>query len=237
MSTYDSFLTIIPARAGSKGIIDKNLKKIGNKPMIQFTIEAALSCISQKNIIVSSDSHNIMNLSSDLGLNVPFKRPDELATDTAKTTDVVMHAVEWYKNKYNNIPKNILLLQPTSPFRSSDDIKSAISMFNQSNKKTLVSAVEPIQHPGDCILKNNDGKYKRLSIGDNIYGRQEYPEALYIDGGIYIANTDFFIEAKNLIGDDPEVFITNQFNAIDIDTPFDLECARALYNFRMQDEK
>lgn len=236
MHLHDSFLAIIPARGGSKGIIGKNLKKIGKKPMIQFTIEAALSCINPNNILVTSDNDDIINLSTKLGLAVPFKRPEELSTDSAKTSDVIQHAIEFYQNKYNNLPRNILLLQPTSPFRNLDDIRSAISKFNLSDKKTLVSAVEPIQHPCDCILKNNDGKFQRLSVGDNIYGRQKYPEVLYIDGGIYIANTEYFLETQDLIGDDPEVYITNQFNAIDIDTPFDLEWARAMHNYRLTNE-
>jgi CMP-N,N'-diacetyllegionaminic acid synthase len=229
---YNSFLAIIPARKGSKGIPGKNLKKIAGKPMIQFTIEAAISVISSINIIISTDDYDVLNLSEKLGLEVPFIRPDSLSTDSAKTSDVIQHSLDWYQSKYNKLPANIILLQPTSPFRNANDIGLAINKFNQSPKKTLISASDPIQHPGDCILKDQDGQFKRLEIGKGIYGRQSYPEVLYIDGGIYISETSHFIETQNMIGDDPEVFKTEKFNSIDIDTPFDLDLARALYNFK-----
>jgi CMP-N,N'-diacetyllegionaminic acid synthase len=227
------FLVIIPARKGSKGIPGKNLKKIGGKPMIQFTIEAALSCVHPKNILVTSDDDNVIKLSKSLGLKVPFKRPKNLSTDSANTSDVILHSLDWYQSKYNKLPTNILLLQPTSPFRSADNISLAIKKFVQSGKKTLISVSVPTQHPGDCILKDQNGKFKRLEIAKDTHGRQSYPEVFFIDGGIYISETSYFLETQDLIGDNPEIFLTEQFNAIDIDTPFDLDCARALYDLRL----
>jgi CMP-N-acetylneuraminic acid synthetase len=138
MHLHESFLTIIPAREGSKGLPGKNLKKIGKKPMIQFTIEAALLCIHPKNILVTSDDDEVINLSARLGLEVPFKRPKKLSTDYAKTSDVVQHALDWYQSEYNKLPANIILLQPTSPFRNSNDINSAIKKFIQSGKESLI---------------------------------------------------------------------------------------------------
>jgi len=233
MNCNDSFLAIIPARKGSKGISGKNLKKIGGKPMIQFTIEAAISVIPAGNIIISTDDYDVLNLSKNLGVEAPFIRPESLSTDSAKTSDVIQHSLDWYQSKYNKLTANIILLQPTSPFRDANDIGLAIEKFNQSNKKTLISVSDPVQHPGDCILKDKDGKFKRLEVGKDVYGRQSYPEVFFIDGGIYISDTNYFLESKNLIGDDPEVFLTEQFNSIDIDTPFDLEWARAMYNFKL----
>ena len=230
MQKTNSFLAIIPARKGSKGIPGKNLEKINDKPLIQFTIEAARSIILPQNIIISSDDHNILSLAIEIGIEVPFMRPDILSTDTAKITDVIRHSIDWYKSEYNKIPPNIILLQPTSPFRDFNDINNAINKFENSDKKTLVSVSEPIQHPGDCLFKNLDGNFKRLEIGLGHSERQSYPEVLFINGGIYISETSHFLETEDLIGDDPEVYKMEQFKSIDIDSKFDLELARAIYN-------
>jgi CMP-N-acetylneuraminic acid synthetase len=236
MHHNNSFLTIIPARKGSKRIPGKNLEKIGGKPMIQFTIEAAISAIPAQNIIISTDDYDVINLSKKLGIDVPFIRPNNLSTDSAKTSDVIQHLLDWYQSKYKKLPENILLLQPTSPFRNANDIESAIDKFSQSNKKTLVSVSDPIQHPGDFILKGQDGKFKRLEVGKDACRGQSYPEVFFIDGGIYISETNHFLETQDLIGDDPEIFSTEQFNSIDIDTPFDLEWARAMHSYRLTHE-
>ena len=114
-------------------------------------------------------------------------------------------------------------------------IDQAIDMFSNSSKKTLVSATELSQHPGDCLVRNDDGKYYRLKINSNYEndsGRQAYPETLFIDGGIYISETLEFLNSQQLIGDNPEVMITPQSHAIDIDTPFDLKIARAMNDSR-----
>jgi CMP-N-acetylneuraminic acid synthetase len=233
MSINDEFIVIIPARAGSKGVPEKNIQLIGGKPMIQFTIEAAISVFNLKNILITSNDQKVLDIAVELGLKIPFIRPDELSTDVANTNDVIKHALNWYQIQYKTIPKNFILLQPTSPFRDSNDIVMAIKQFSQSHKKTLVSASEPIQHPNDFILKDQDGKFKRLGLGKDSCRRQAYPEVFFIDGGIYIAETNHFLEAFDLIGDDPDVFLTEQFNSIDIDTPFDLEWARAMHNYRL----
>lgn len=232
MSIHNDFLAIIPARAGSKGIKEKNIQLIGNKPMIQYTIEAALEIFSIENILISSNDQKVLNIAEAIGLKIPFVRPNELSTDTADTADVIMHSLEWFYSEYKKYPKNFLLLQPTSPFRSSKDIISAINLFNQSDSKTLISASDPIQHPGDFITKTKDGIFERVDIGRGKSDRQSYPEALFIDGGIYISETNYFIKTKDLIGEKPEIYKPEQFNAIDIDSPFDLELARAIYSFK-----
>lgn len=237
MQQFDSFLAIIPARRDSKGIPRKNLEKIGGKPMIQYTIEAATKVIPTKNIIVTSNDNDVINLSKLLGLEVPFKRPEKLSGDLTKMTDVIQHSIDWYQNNFNKTLDNIILLQPTSPFRDTNDIKYAINKFQNSNKKTLVSVSEPLQHPGDCILKDTGGRYRRLDIGVGISERQAYPEVLFIDGSIYISEINYFLQTHNLIGDDPEVYKSGQFNSIDIDSPFDLELARAIYSFKQSYEK
>jgi|TARA_Y100000294_G_C8565803_1_gene340766 CMP-N-acetylneuraminic acid synthetase len=232
-----NFLAIIPARAASKGIPNKNLQLIGDKPMIQFTIEAAISSVGESNTIISSNDVNALDLAKKLGLTVPFIRPEELSTDIATTSSVITHTIQWHKKQYGFIPDNLILLQPTSPFRTGGDIDKSIKKFISSKKQTLVSACEPIHNPGDFLFKNKDGKYTRLDTvkgKENINRRQQYPETYFIDGGIYISKTSQFIETGDMIGHDPELFLTSQSHAIDIDTPFDLDLARSIYEYGME---
>jgi len=230
------FLAIIPARAGSKRIPNKNLQVIGNTPLIEFTIKSAQSSICLSNIIISSNDKKVIRLAKKLGLEVPFVRPIRLSTDNASTSSVIFHAVKWFKKKHKNLPKNIILLQPTSPFRTATDINKSINQFAKSRKKTLVSVCIPFQNPNDFLIKSKNGKYKRLKIikTRNSKYEQKNSEIFFIDGGIYITTTEQFLKTKDIIGSDPELFVTKQSHAIDIDTSFDLDLARAVYNNNSQ---
>ena len=200
--------------------------------MIQYTIESALGNFSSEQIIITSNDQKVLEIAKMLGLKIPFIRPEELSTDISHTADVLNHTLDWFQSEYKTLPKNLILLQPTSPFRDANDIRLAVNQFNHSNKKTLISATDPMQHPSEFILKDKNNRYKRLGIGKDILGKQFYPKVLFIDGGIYISEINHFIETQDLIGDDPEVYKMAQLNAIDIDTPFDLEFARAIHNFK-----
>ncbi|MBL7007256.1 MAG: acylneuraminate cytidylyltransferase family protein, partial [Spirochaetia bacterium] len=226
----------IPARAGSKGIPGKNMQLIGEKPMILFTMEAALTSAELDCSIVSTDDNEVIELAIEKGVSVPFTRPDNLSTDSARTTDVLIHALEWYKLHNKQYPKNIVLLQPTSPFRTAYDIDKAVNMFNNSRKNNLISACELMQHPNDCLLQNDNGSYKRVEIGlkcSRHSGRQTFCHTVFIDGAIYISSVDAFLETRDMIGEDPEIMMLQQSHAIDIDTPFDLELARSMYKSGM----
>mgnify|MGYP000277046341 CR=1 FL=1 len=233
MHQKNSFLAIIPARKGSKRIPRKHLEEIGGKPMIQFTIEAAMSTIPTQNIFISTDDDDVINLSKKLGLDIPFIRPKNLSSDTTKTSDVIQHLLDWYEFKFKELPDNILLLQPTSPFRNAKDIELAIEKHIESSKKTLVSVSNPLQHPVDFILKGSDGKFKKLVSCIDEYKLQPISDVFFIDGGIYIINTVEFLDSHDLIGNDPEIIILPKNHAIDIDTLFDLDIARAVYNSKI----
>jgi CMP-N,N'-diacetyllegionaminic acid synthase len=230
------YFAVIPARAGSKGIPDKNMQLIGGKPMIEFTLEAALASTELGSTIVSTDSSDVTELAIEKGVNIPFKRPHNLSTDDARTSDVIMHALDWYKSHNNQYPINIVLLQPTSPFRTACDIDQAVKMFNNSRKNNLISACELMQHPNDCLAQNADGRFQRVEIGSKSCshsGRQTFCHTIFIDGAIYISSVDAFLETGEMIGEDPEIMMLPQSHAIDIDTPFDLELARSIYKSGM----
>lgn len=225
------FLAIIPARAGSKRIFNKNLQLIGSKPMIQFTIEAAISSIGAANTIISSNDIKVHDVAKNLGLKVPFIRPDNLSSEKATTSSVVSHVLQWHQKIYGFLPDNIILLQPTSPFRTSADIKKSLKQFITSKKNTLVSACIPSQNPSDFLFKNRDGKFKRLNIFKN---KKKNANIYFIDGGIYISKTKHFIKTRDLIGNNPDLFLMPQDRSIDIDTQFDLDIARFFFKSRLE---
>ena len=230
------YFAVIPARAGSKGIPDKNMQLIGGKPMIEFTMEAALASSELGSTIVSTDASDVTKLAIEKGLNTPFTRPHNLSTDDARTSDVLIHALDWYNSHHNQYPINIVLLQPTSPFRTASDIDQAVKMFNNSRKNNLISACELMQHPNDCLMQNEDGRFQRVEVGLKSYshsGRQTFCHTIFIDGAIYISSVAAFLETGDMIGEDPEVLMLPQSHAIDIDTPFDLELARSIYKSGM----
>ena len=124
----EDILVVIPARGGSKGLPGKNIKNLCGKPLIVYSIDVARAITIDDNICVSTDDQNIIDVVEIYGLHVPFVRPAELASDTASTNDVLLHAIKFYEDKGKKFNK-ILLLQPTSPLRTVEQVKEAISLY------------------------------------------------------------------------------------------------------------
>ena len=123
-------LVIIPARSGSRGIPGKNIKLLGDKPLIQYSIDAAIKVFNKEDILVSTDSKEIKVIAENCGLNVPFLRPDELATDFTSSQDVILHAIDYTQQCGQNYD-TVVLLQPTSPFRNAQHIEEAIKLYDK----------------------------------------------------------------------------------------------------------
>ena len=147
-----SILAIIPARGGSKGIPGKNIKLLANKPLVAYTIEAALKVKEIDSLILSTDDTKIAEIGAAYGAQVPFLRPKELARDESNSVDTVFHVLSKVKNY-----ENILLLQPTSPLRNSEDIRGIIN-YKMINKCSSVVSVSKSKKPPECIyhIDKND---------------------------------------------------------------------------------
>ena len=133
-------LVVIPARGGSKGVPGKNIKLLNGKPLIHYTIEAARKIFEDQYIYVSTDSEKIKSVAEQTGLKVPFLRPKNLATDTANTRDVLLHALDEFVLKNKKEPEVIILLQPTSPFRTASHISEALKLYNSTIDSTGIRA-------------------------------------------------------------------------------------------------
>lgn len=180
-------LVIIPARGGSKGIPHKNIKPLNGKPLIHYTIDVARQIVSDEDICVSTDDQEIIKCVEDYGLNVPFVRPAELASDTAGTYEVLLHALDFYE-KQGKTYDVVLLLQNTSPFRTANQVKEALKLY-RPNIDMVVSVKETTTNPYyNCFEQDNDGFLKKTLDSSNFIRRQDAPVTYEYNGAIYIIN-------------------------------------------------
>jgi CMP-N-acetylneuraminic acid synthetase len=227
-----AYLAVIPARKGSKGIPNKNRQVIGGKPMVQFTIEAAAAARSLDRRVVSSDDEEILRLARAAGIDA-IERPARLATDDASTADVIAHVLDGEQKHKGALPSHVVLLQPTSPFRTASDIDAAIAAFEKSGRESLVSACPVSQHPAECVTVEKDGSLKLVSVPrvSSAAGRQSYAPCFFIDGAIYVATVEFFRRTGSLFGPMSHLFVLPRSHSLDIDEPFELGVARALHRY------
>lgn len=223
-------LAIIPARGGSKGVPGKNTKLLAGKPLIQYTIEAAQESENLSDIIVSTDSKEIAQLSKNLGVDVPFLRPEHLASDTASTLEVVIHAVKFLKElgtHYNAV----CLLQPTCPFRKKGFIDVAIRKFVESDTDSLLSVLPlPEKYNPHWIFEKQSNGLLKIATGekDIIRRRQDLPDAYFRDGSVYLTKTSVMTDQSSLFGRSIDFIVNDPNFHINIDTMEDWKIAEIL---------
>jgi CMP-N,N'-diacetyllegionaminic acid synthase len=218
-------LYFIPARGGSKGLPGKNIKNLGGKPLIVRTIEAAKNAILKGDVVVSTDSEEIASVAKNAGAIVPFLRPAHLAADETPTMDVLFHFLELEKKKNNNY-ELIILLQPTSPLRTAEDINNAYALLKERNAPAVVSVCECDHHPlwSNELPENLSMKnFMRPEVrGKN---RQQLPKYYMLNGAIYIAQTDYLQKHKTFIADETIASIMPKERSVDIDSEADFVLA------------
>lgn len=222
-------LYLITARAGSKGLPGKNIKKLGNKPLIQYSIDFALQNMNiQDELCISTNDDNIIELANVLGIKVPFKRPEQLASDTAGSYEVIMHALEHYEmiNKHFDA---VLLLQPTSPFRNQEDI---INLFKTYDDKCdmVVSVKCSKESPYYNIFEENKGNFLVRSKKSSFTRRQDCPDVFTFNGSMYLMRVKSL--KKKTISNFKKVkkIIMPAERSIDIDTIEDWIIAEYYFN-------
>ena len=212
-------LGVIPARGGSKGVPRKNIKLLGDKPLIAYTIEAALQSQLTK-VIVSTDDEEIAEVSRQYGAEVPFMRPAELASDTSSSIDVVLHTLTEVEDDMNDY-EAVMLLQPTTPFRTYKDINECINKFNNSDSDSLISVREvPHEFNPHWVFEEKSIGFLSIATGEKeiIKRRQDLPRAYYRDGAIYMVNSMVLKEKKTLYGETISYWINKSQEFVNIDT-------------------
>lgn len=220
-------LFIIPARGGSKGIPRKNIIDLCGRPLIDYSIETARCLSDDRHIIVSTDDEEIAAVAAGSGLNIPYRRPAELATDTCGSREVMLDVMQWADTQGIRYDM-VVLLQPTSPLRSTGDVMRAIGLYSP-DIDMVVSVTEARCNPYyDCFETDADGML-RISKGDGAYTRrQDAPQAWQYNGAVYVINPDSLrrMPMGQFARRVPCVMPPGR--SIDIDTPLDLMVARHL---------
>jgi CMP-N,N'-diacetyllegionaminic acid synthase len=212
-------LVVIPARGGSKGIPGKNIKLLNDKPLIAYTIDAAKKVFDSEKICVSTDSLEIKKVVEDLGLKVPFLRPSHLSTDEAGSIEVLIHSIGYYIDNFYT-PEVILLLQPTSPFRSAEQIMEAIALLDD-NCDAVVSVKNTKSNPYSVLFKDDSEGLLKKCMSGNFTRRQDYPTVWELNGAIYCIKVSALLKYQSFAGMKIKKYIMDEISSIDIDTSID----------------
>ncbi|MBD78427.1 MAG: CMP-N-acetylneuraminic acid synthetase [Crocinitomicaceae bacterium] len=223
----DKLLFLITARGGSKGIPGKNIKQLGGKPLIQYSIELARKFVPDSQICVSTDSDSIIEVVQSLGLQVPFKRPDDLASDEAGSFGVIKHALSHYLDLGKKVNK-VILLQPTSPFRIAEDIKNSIRACKADTDMSM-TVKETSSNPYYILYEEDKNGWLQKSKTHDAVRRQDAPVVYEVNGAVYamqsesILKANSFADFKNL-----KKVLMPEERSFDLDNMLDWEFAEFL---------
>jgi CMP-N,N'-diacetyllegionaminic acid synthase len=222
---------LIPARAGSKGIPDKNIIGVNGRPLIAYSIEPALrlkEAGAVNDVVVSTDSERIREVSIRLGADVPFLRPRRIAGDTAKSIDVVLHALN-YLQQAGRAYRFVVLLQPTSPLRQYRDLKDATALYRRWKADSLISAYRD-DAVNETKLYHREGLIGVPLLPGHNKGtrRQDLRDVLIRNGAIFITSADYLREHRRIVSDKPLLFEMPKERSLEIDTPADLAACRRI---------
>ncbi|ELA3116368.1 cytidylyltransferase domain-containing protein [Vibrio vulnificus] len=228
-------LAITPARGGSKRLPGKNIKNLNGKPLIQWTIDAALAVQEIARVMVTTDCDEIAEIAKQAGAEVPFIRPPELATDTSSSTDVIRHALDFYRAEGEEFDF-VLLLQPTSPIRSADDIRHAIEQLKAHTADAVVS-VCPCDHSPLWANTLPDDRSMADFIRHEVsqLRSQDLPDYYRINGAIYLTKVSRFYQENSLfLSSNIFAYVMDNESSVDIDHELDFLIAETVLKYREQ---
>lgn len=220
-------LIIVPARAGSVGIKNKNLIKIYGKHLIEYTLDF-IKKTKMKNVLISSDSKKILNLCKLKGFSVEYLRPKNLSKSNTSMYTTVNHGIEWLKKKNKNFD-TLLLLQPSNPLRKLKTLKQMIIKMKSKNYNSVVSVTKMREHPSECVEIKPNNQWKYLTRNNNYSRRQEFINNFYfIDGDFFLINIKLLKKFKKFIIPNHTCFVkSDKLWPVDIDYPDDLKVLKS----------
>lgn len=219
-------IIVIPARGGSKGIPRKNIKLLNGRPLIQYTIEAARAVFVDDQIFVSTEDAEIKSIVESIGLTIPILRPDYLATDTSGTYEVLLHAIEFYENSGYH-PDTLILLQATSPFRTAEHIKEALTLYD-TTCEMVVSVKETNANPYYVLREENENGWLVKSKQGNYIRRQDCPKVYELNGAIYIIDIATLKSTPLHNFSKVRKYVMDDLSSHDIDNQLDWMVAEAI---------
>lgn len=229
-------LAVIPARGGSKGVHRKNIRMVGGKPLIAYTIEAALAVKDRLHrVIVSTDDTEIASVAAEYGAEVPFMRPDDLGGDKVPMVPVLQHAVREIERMDEIKLDWVLLLQPTCPFRASEDILAAIDLAEAGGCDSVISVVRVLAHHPILMKKIENDRLLPFMIEEKEgTRRQDYtPPAYMRNGSIYLTGRDNLMESNSIWGKVIRPYVMPEDRSVNVDSALDIK----LVEFILQEQK
>lgn len=230
----NSLIAIIPARSGSKGLPNKNIKLLNGKPLISWSIETALRCNYIDEVMVSTDSEEYAKIGRSSGANVPFIRPAEYASDTATRKDVIQHTINFYKKNGKEFDY-IVFLEPTSPLRVLDDLKNAIEkLLNNTNGAESIVGISKVEstHPDFLVeLKNGFLSFPDSNQQPRIQRRQDLKTIYFYEGSLYISKTNAYLE-KEFYHNKTLGYIVPRWKSLEIDEIEDFIMIEAIMKYK-----
>lgn len=222
-------LFIIPARKGSKGLVDKNILELNSSPLINYSIDFALKCKSDGDIIcVSSDDSRVLKLAEKKNIKAPFKRPKNISSDNSSTFDVINHALNHYQKEGINF-SSICLLQPTSPIRDLNDFYNMKKIYTDKSPDMVVSVSKSKHSPYFSMFKENEDGFLETFFDDvNYTRRQDVPKTFNYNGSIYLFNYNSYKLKGSFNFNKIIKYVMNEEKSIDIDNFIDFKFAEFL---------
>lgn len=221
-------LCVIPARAGSKGIPGKNTVDFVGKPMLAWTIEAALNAEAVTQVIVSTESDEIAEIARKWGAGTPFLRPQELAEDHVHAVHTVMHTLNWYSSTKGRLPFGVMMLLPTSPLRTARHVQDAAQLFLSSGASAVIGIVDLGKHMTN-LRYLHQGRLDRVAPEISANQQRQETSPLYgVSGAMFLARADLLLENETFHLPEAMGFIMSEMSSIDVNHPHDLKLARWL---------
>ena len=233
MNNKVNFLIFIPARAGSKGIKNKNMKMLGNLPLIGHTLEFSKKLSIADDIFISTDSDEVIEYCRNFDYKIDYIRPKDLAQDTSNMVETLIDGIDWYEENNNKVVENIILLQPTSPIRSLELINKAINQYLEMDCKSMISVSRMKESIFNCIEFQDNEKIKWKYIDPPLkknHQRQELKDkTAHIDGNFYIFSNQFLRKNNSVISQEETVpYLIDSKYSIDIDEEEDFIIANLI---------
>lgn len=231
-------LCLINARGGSKGVPGKNTKPLGGKPLIGYSIETAKASTLISRVVVSTDSEKIAAVARDFGADVPFLRPPELASDTAKQIDAIIHAITFVEDQGEEYDY-ICILQPTCPFRSVDDVDGALQLLISTNADSVITVTDVGGRHPNTLYTMAENQQIAPYIKNDRAGvlRQNFESLYWRTGSVYAMRRDVVMNSRSLYGSDIRGYLQPEERAFNIDSPFDWDLCEAYLEFRQKKSK
>lgn len=231
-------LALIPARGGSKGLLRKNIRPLLEKPLIAWSIEQALASKYVDKVIVSTDDEEIAEISKNYGAEVPFLRPNELATDESPTIDTILHVINWLEERGKKFDY-LALLEPTSPLRDTQDIDYCLNILIDNTKAKSIVSICKLEsaNPEFNVMVDEKGFIKKAfdeTTNFKVLRRQELVDIFFFEGTIYISKVETLKEKGTFYHDETLAYIVPRWKSFEVDEEFDLICIEAIMKAKLK---